>query len=100
MRSTPSQCVAGKRARRFLVATSGTVIRVAQRMTGASVRLASVVHTFPLVAAGAKGYKRERFPGVRSGGGLPTTLPADFTSRRSDSVDAHGRNELLIRARG
>ena len=30
MRSTPQQCEAGKRARRFLAATSGPVIRVAQ----------------------------------------------------------------------
>jgi hypothetical protein len=48
MRSTPPQCAAGKRARRFDAATSCCVIRVDPNgAPGASVRLTCVVHTHP-----------------------------------------------------
>jgi len=47
MRSAPPQCEAGKRAQRFRAATSCRVIRVNLYTTGASVRLAYVVHTHP-----------------------------------------------------
>jgi hypothetical protein len=47
MRSAPPQGEAGKRAQRFLAATSHPVIRINLYTTGASVRLAHVVHTHP-----------------------------------------------------
>ena len=48
MRSTPPQCGAGKRARRFGAATSCCVIRVGRNGSpGASVRLTCVVHRRP-----------------------------------------------------
>jgi hypothetical protein len=47
MRSAPPRREAGKRAQRFVAATSGRVIRVNLKTTGASVRLAHVVHTHP-----------------------------------------------------
>jgi hypothetical protein len=47
LRSVPPYCAAGKRAQRFLAATSRPVIRVRLNTTGASVRLAHVVHTHP-----------------------------------------------------
>jgi hypothetical protein len=55
-------CAAGKRARRFVAATSPIVIRAAERITSAPARLACVAHTHPLVAAGA----REHEPGAIS----------------------------------
>jgi hypothetical protein len=48
MRNTPPYGAAGKRARRFLAATSARVIRVVLNgSAGASVRLPCVVHTHP-----------------------------------------------------
>ena len=53
MRSAPPHCEAGKRAQRFVAATSRRVIRVPRTTTGASVRLTDVGQPHPLVAAGS-----------------------------------------------
>ena len=57
MRSAPTHREAGKRAQRFLAATSDRVIRVDLTTTGAAVRLADVGQTHPLVAAAPSGYE-------------------------------------------
>ena len=64
-RSGPPQGAAGKRAQRFLAASSVSVIREGEATTGASVRLADVVlvHPYsPAAPSGASGRAATAFP--------------------------------------
>ena len=96
MRSTPSQRAAGKRARRFLAATSVPAIRVAQPYAR---RICAPDRCHPHAPANRRGsdkrMSRERFPGVRSGGGRRPRLSANFAVLRSDKVRC-SRTELLL----
>jgi hypothetical protein len=69
MRSAPPHREAGKRAQRFVAASSVIVIRVDLMTTGASVRLAYVAQTHPYSPRLRQGMSWERFPGARSGAG-------------------------------